>query len=76
MQKALEKCVAELRPQFVPLSETMYFPDHVVPSAICNSYGDIYEMQLECAQKSRLNINNDVPEYFNTLMKPILRAKL
>ena len=47
-----------------------------MPSTIANSYGDIYEMQLEYAQKSRLNINNEVPEYFESLMKPILKAKL
>lgn len=46
-----------------------------MPSTIGNSYGDIYEMQLEFAQKSRLN-KNEVPEYFDRLMKPILQAKL
>ena len=45
-----------------------------MPSVIGNSFGDIYEMQLEYAQKSRLNINNEVPEYFDRLMKPILRS--
>ena len=74
MQKAMDKCVAELRPQLVSLSETPYLPDHVVPSVIGNSYGDIYEQQLERAQASRLNINNEVPEYFERLMKPVLRA--
>ena len=68
--------MAQIRPQLIPLSETPYYPDHVVPSVIGNSYGDIYEMQLEYAQKSRLNINNEVPEYFEGLMKPILMAKL
>lgn len=68
--------MAQLRPQLLPLSEAPYLPDHIVPSVIGNSYGDIYEMQLEYAQKSRLNINNEVPEYFERLMKPILMAKL
>ena len=76
MQLAMEKCVADLRPQFIPLVETHYMPDHVVPSVIGNEYGDIYEMQLEYAKKSRLNVNNEVPEYFERLMKPILRPKL
>lgn len=76
MQQAMEQCVAQIRPQLVPLSETPYLPDHFYPSVIGNSYGDIYEMQLEYAQKSRLNINNEVPEYFDRLMKPILQAKL
>lgn len=72
----MEQCVAQIRPQLIPLSETPYLPDHIVPSVIGNSHGDIYEMQLEYAQKSRLNINNEVPEYFERLMKPILMAKL
>lgn len=49
MQIALEKCVAEMRPQFIPLCETPYLPDHLLPSVIGNQYGDIYEMQLEYA---------------------------
>lgn len=76
MQQALERCISDIRPQLVSLAETMYMPDHIVPSTICNEYGDIYEMQLEYAQKSRLNINNEVPSYFESLMKPVLRAKL
>ena len=71
----MERCVAELRPQFIPLAETIQIPDHFCPSAIGNEFGDIYEMQLEMAQKSRLN-DREVPEYFETLMKPILRPKL
>lgn len=55
MQQAMERCVAEIRPQLVSLCEVPYSPDHVIPSSIGNSFGDIYEMQLECAQKSRLN---------------------
>ena len=76
MMQALENCVAEMRPQFVALAETPNIPDHLVPSVIGNSFGDIYEMQLEYAQNLRLNVNNEVPEYFERLMKPILRAKL
>ena len=55
MQKAMERCVAELRPQFLSLAETPYNPDHLTPSTIGNEFGDIYEQQLEYAQKSRLN---------------------
>ena len=58
------------------LSEAFYYPDSYLPSVIGNYYGDIYEQQLEQAKKSRLNINNEVPEYFQRLMKPILTAKL
>ena len=75
MQRAMEQCVVELRPQFVPLVETLYFPDHLTPSVIGNEFGDIYEQQLELAMKSRLN-KKPVPEYFERLMKPVLRPKL
>ena len=61
----------------IPLVESYHIPDKWIPSVIGNSFGDIYEMQLEYAQKSRLNIDNEVPSYFSTLMKPILlRPKL
>ena len=61
----------------IPLVESYFLPDNFLPSVIGNSYGDIYEMQLEKAQKSRLNgPDNEVPSYFNDLMRPILRAKL
>ena len=53
----------------------MYCPDHFWPSALGNQYGDIYEQQLELAQKSRLN-EHEVPPYFEQLIKPILKGKL
>ena len=65
-----------LRPQMIPIVESYDAPDGFWPSVIGNSYGDIYEQQLECAQASRLNVNNEVPEYFERLMKPVLRPKL
>ena len=74
MQKAMERCVAEFRPHLLNLAESHYLPDHMCPSTIGNEYGDIYEQQLEYAQKSRLN-NEEVPHYFERLMKPILQAK-
>jgi|ERR1719237_694973 len=74
MQRAMEKAVQALRPQLIPLSESPYLPDHFTPSTIGNYYGDIYEMQLEYAQKSRLNNDTGVPEYFEELMKPILKT--
>jgi hypothetical protein len=73
--KALAFTVAKLRPQFIPLAESYYFPDHAYLSSIGNSYGDIYETQLELAQKSRLN-KHEVPPYFEELIKPILKGKL
>ena len=75
MQKAMEQCVKELRPHFLPLLETPYMPDHLTPSTIGNEYGDIYEMQLEYAKSSRLNAD-EVPPYFESLMKPVLTRKI
>jgi len=48
----------------------------LLPSAIGNSYGDIYETQLAWAMDSNLNKldNNGVPVYFEQLIKPFLHA--
>ena len=71
-------CIKELRPQMIPLVESIYYPDDLMPSVIGNSYGDIYETQMEQAKNSRLNKHNqdNIPPYFDTLMKPVLRGKL
>lgn len=62
----------------IPLVESIYCPDDLFPSVIGNSFGDIYEAQMEQAQKSRINKHNpdNIPPYFDTLMKPVLRGKL
>ena len=67
-----------LRPQMIPIVESYDAPDGFWPSVIGNSYGDIYEWQMEAAKNSRINkINADnIPPYFEELMKPILKAKL
>ena len=39
----------------VPLVEAFGFDDEIVPTAIGNSYGDIYETQLRWAKESRGN---------------------
>lgn len=75
LTKALNQSLTELRPQILNLAETMYIPDHAWPSVIGNEYGDIYEQQLELAQKSKLN-QHEVPPYFEQLIKPILKGKL
>ena len=71
LRKSLAEAVAKLRPQLVPLAESFYAPDEWAPSVIGNSFGDIYELQLEMAKSSRLN-EHEVPPYFNQLIKPIL----
>ena len=72
---ALALSVAKLRPQIVNLCESFYLPDEMTPSVIGNKYGDIYELQLEMAQKSRLNKDEVVP-YFDELIKPIIKGRL
>ena len=44
-----------MRPHLVPIIESVAQSDISMPSSIGNSYGDIYEQQLEWAQSSRLN---------------------
>ena len=65
----------ELRPQMIPLIESWEFPDEILISAIGNSYGDIYETQLEWARNSRLN-KTPVPRGFDQYFRPILTGKL
>ena len=43
LQKAQKICIENLRPQMIPIVETMDAPDEFWPSVIGNSYGDIYE---------------------------------
>jgi hypothetical protein len=75
LTKALAIEVSKLRPFLIPLAESYYVPDTNSPSSIGNSYGDIYELQLELAQNSKLN-KHEVPPYFEELIKPILKGKL
>jgi len=64
-----------LRPHLIPIVE---LSDASVAretswniSTIGNKYGDIVELQLEVAQKSRLNTGSP-PPYYEKLMKPII----
>ena len=56
-----------------------FIDDNSIMSAIGNSYGDIYETQLEWAKDSRLNhtkAGHAIPDgYFEHIM-PIFNAKL
>jgi hypothetical protein len=74
---AMKKAVIELRPHMIPLVElkTDELMDFSYMSAIGNKYGDIYERQLELAMNSRLN-KKTKPDYWDTLVKPIMQAKL
>ena len=75
MREALDQVVTKIRPQMVSLAEGYMIPDEGVPSSIGNAYGDIYETQLEWAQKSRmqkLDAKDGRPAYFEELIKPFL----
>jgi len=53
--EALKMLIGVIRPQFIPLIEAFEISDSIVPSAIGNKYGDIYETQFEWAKNSPLN---------------------
>ena len=72
---AMDTLAQELRPQMIPLVEALGFPDELICSAIGNSYGDIYETQLEWAKNSKYN-KEDVPPMFETMIKPFMMGKL
>ena len=43
IQEAINILLKKIRPQAVPLVELFGISDHVLMSAVGNSYGDIYE---------------------------------
>lgn len=61
----------------IPLAESHYNSDNLMPSSIGNSYGDIYETQLEWAMNSRMNKEDKdgIPVYFEELIKPFLHEE-
>lgn len=73
--EAQKKMMLRLRPQMIPLIEAWELPDSLLVSAIGNSYGDIYETQLDWARNSRLN-QTSLPKGFKEYMQPILTGKL
>lgn len=75
MRTAMAKSIGRFRPQMIPTVEAFKAHDGILVSAIGNSYGDIYETQLEWAKNSRLN-KRKIPPYFEEYIKPILQAKL
>lgn len=75
LKTAMDELVVQIRPQLIPIVECLHLPDHVRPSTIGNSYGDIYEWQLQAARESRNN-STPVVEYFEDIIKPMLQAKL
>lgn len=64
-----------IRPQALPLIECFINDDNVLNSCIGNSYGDIYELQLQSAVNSELNRTEMFPD-FEKYMKPFYCAKI
>lgn len=75
LNDAYNTCLRELRPHMIPLVELtdLSKEDSWNVSTIGNRFGDIYEAQLEQAQKSRLNTGHP-PPYFEKLMKPLIKG--
>jgi hypothetical protein len=69
--------LSELRPHMIPVVESFAI-DSQDWNTIGNKWGDIYELQLETAKKSKLN-SSKVPGFYEKYMKPTMtmyKAKL
>jgi len=77
--EAIKTINGRLRPQIINIIESTRIPDEQFPSAIGNSYGDIYETHLAWSQNSRLNktkAGDAIPDGFLEHMLPVLQSKL
>jgi hypothetical protein len=70
VEDSMHLLLTELRPHMIPLVESIGLDsqDHNV---IGNKWGDIYELQLETAKKSKLN-RQEVPSFYEKYMKPAM----
>lgn len=77
IENSMHKLLIDLRPHMIPIVESFAI-DAQDFNVIGNKYGDIYELQLETAKRSRLN-RQQVPSFYETYMKPTMnmhKAKL
>lgn len=65
----------KIKPQSLNLVEAFNHHDNVLNSCIGNSYGDIYEQQLEWAKASPLNKKEFIPGYREHML-PFYTSKL
>ena len=72
---AVKSLIKEIRPQFIPLIESFDIDDNLLCSSIGNSFGDIYETQLNLARNSKMN-KEQVAKGFMEHIHPILIGKL
>ncbi len=70
MQDSIHKLLQDLRPHMIPLTES-YGLDAQDHNTIGNKWGDIYELQLDTAKKTRLN-QQPVPSFYEKYMKPTM----
>lgn len=75
LREYLKTQLVKLRPQILSLIESFDNNDNILNSCIGNSYGDIYENQLECAVNSELNKRDMFPD-FEKYMQPFYKAKM
>ena len=76
IQEAIKVMLTKIRPQALNIVESFKLPDHMLQTAIGNSYGDIYETHLAWAKDSALNktSNGDaIPEGFMEYIMPMLQ---
>lgn len=78
IERAFCALLVKLRPQAIPLIELFGQSDELMPTAIGNSYGDIYETHFDWAKNSRLNDpkNGSIPKGHSEYIMPILKGKL
>ncbi|CDW75768.1 acyl-coenzyme a oxidase [Stylonychia lemnae] len=75
LNQALKQLLKTLRPFMIPIVEAIQIPDVILTSSIGNSYGDIYETQLEWAKSSRLNKSTTIRGFKENIL-PIVNGKL
>lgn len=71
----IKSLLKAIRPQVLALIECYGINDNILNSTIGNSYGDIYETQLETAVNSELNKRDMFPD-FEKYMQPFYHAKI
>jgi len=66
----MNKLLAEARPQMIPLVEA-FAVDSQDYNTLGNPYGDIYQLQLDTARSTLLNLS-PVPSYYHDYIKPVM----
>jgi acyl-CoA oxidase len=78
INEAIKHLLIAIRPYAISLVEGYEVDDHIIQSAIGNSYGDIYETHLRWAKDSKLNhtkLGDAIPDGYFENVHP-LKGKL